>query len=98
MDEMERHIALKSMRISYLFTLIALAVWGIADILSGRGMVIQLYLLIAQNLVHFICTQIFRKQVGDDGWKQSVTDIAVTVLIIIAVALIIPIFFAVRIS
>ena len=67
------------MRISYLFHIDCTCRVGIADILSGRGMVIQSSFNCPESC-SFYSHADFRKQVGDDGWKQSVTDIAVTVL------------------
>lgn len=72
MDEMELAISLKAIRWAYLFTVLALFVWGIRDFICQGTVTMPIYLLIFQNLVYFIATNISKMKVGDEDGKKSI--------------------------
>lgn len=73
MDEMEKDIALRSMRCGFLFTTLALVIWGGISINfeTGADWQIPIYILCIQNIIVFVSRQIYRKKVEDDRWKKD---------------------------
>jgi len=72
MDEMELSISLRAIRWAYLFTVLALLVWGIRDLIDQGAVTTPIYLLIFQNVVYFFATHIARMKVGDEEGKKSI--------------------------
>lgn len=93
MDEMEKEIALKSIRCGFTFTTIALAAWIISGILTGGEWQLPCYILCIQNAVCFIARQLYRKQVDDAGWKKDTVTFITVFMAVLLAAIIIPIFF-----
>jgi uncharacterized membrane protein len=93
MDEMEKVIALKSMRCGFTFTTIALATWIILGIFTRSAWQLPCYILCIQNVVCFIASQLYRKQVDDDDWKKDTVTFISVFMIILLVAMAIPLFF-----
>lgn len=93
MDEMEKDIALKSIRCGFTFTTIALAAWIILGILTGGAWQLPCYILCIQNVVCFVAKQLYRKQVDDAGWKKDTVTFITVFMAVLLAAIIIPIFF-----
>lgn len=93
MDEMEKDIALKSIRCGFTFTTIALAAWIILGILTGGAWQLPCYILCIQNVVCFVAKQLYRKQVDDSGWKKDTVTFITVFMAVLLAAIIIPIFF-----
>lgn len=87
MDEMEQEIALKSIRWSYMFTILALAVWLIYANLTGGNWQLPLYIIVGQNLINFAATQLYRRRVGDEAWKQSVRFMVITIIVLLLIGM-----------
>lgn len=62
MDEMEREISLKSVRIAWFYTVIFLFVWGIYQYLNTSKWGVPFFLLITQNLVLLATQFTFKKR------------------------------------
>lgn len=92
MDEMEKDIALKSMRWGYAFTLLVLGIWMIAANITGGAWQLPFYIICGQNIVCFFARQLYRKQVDDEGWKKDVSRFVIALVIILAAGLFIPLF------
>lgn len=93
MDEMEKDIALKSIRCGFTFTTITLAIWMISGILTDGAWQLPCYILCAQNIVCFVSKQLYRKQVDDAGWKKDTVTFITVFMIVLLAAIIIPFFF-----
>lgn len=66
MDEMEKHISLKSLKIAYAYTIIFLFIWVVIEYISSRTMSsIAFFLLITQNLVLIFSQAYFKNKMGD---------------------------------
>jgi len=72
MDEMEMKISLESLRWAWLFTVIALFVWGVSDFVRTGAVTLPLYLLIAQNAVYLSLMQIFKWRMGDGRGRRAI--------------------------
>lgn len=72
MDEMELAISLRAIRWAYLFTVLALLVWGIRDLICQGTITMPIYLLIFQNVVYFFATNISKMKAGDEDGKKSI--------------------------
>ncbi|MGW8113942.1 hypothetical protein ACVS9P_01940 [Caproicibacterium sp. NSD3] len=71
MDEMELAISLRAIRWAYLFTALALFVWGTRDLICQGKITMPIYLLIFQNLVYYFSTIISKIKVGDEEEKKA---------------------------
>ncbi|WP_130862771.1 hypothetical protein [Bacilliculturomica massiliensis] len=92
MDEMEMDISLKSMRWSYLFTLLVLAAWAGYSCFTGGNWQLPLYTIIGQNLINFGATLFYRRQMDDEGWKHDVRCMLMILAVILLAGLAIPLF------
>lgn len=92
MDEMEKDIALKSIRSGFAFTTIILVVWGAVGVFTKNEWRVPLYILCTQNLICFISRQLYRKQMDDDRWKKDLSTFVVVFIIVLLIGLLIPFF------
>ena len=84
MDEMELAISLRSIRWAYLFTVLALFGWGLWNFIGQGKITTPFYLLIFQNLVYFLASQIAKMRIGDtEGKKSIILFVLMTVLFLI---------------
>jgi hypothetical protein len=65
MDEMEQYIALKSLKIAYVFTVIFLFIWAVIDMKNNKVNSTALFLLVVQNLILIFSQIYFKKKLGD---------------------------------
>ncbi|WP_160679759.1 hypothetical protein [Clostridium sp. C8-1-8] len=67
MDEMEKHISLKSLKIAYFYTITFLFVWVVIEYISRRTVSssIAFFLLITQNLVLIFSQAYFKNKIGN---------------------------------
>ena len=65
MDEMEQYIALKSLKIAYVFTVIFLFIWAVIDMKNNKVNSTALFLLVVQNLILIFSQFYFKKKLGD---------------------------------
>jgi len=72
MDEMELSITLKGIKWSWIFMVLALAIWGIYDLVKTQSTSLPLILLSLQFIVYFFVTNIFKWKVGDDNGKKMI--------------------------
>jgi len=72
MDEMELRITLKGIKWSWIFMVLALAVWGIYDLVKTQSTSLPLILLSIQFMVYFFVTNISKWKVGDDSGKKLI--------------------------
>jgi hypothetical protein len=93
MDEMEKVIALKSMRFGFAFTSIALGMWIFIGIITGGAWQLPCYILCGQNVACFISRQLYRKQVDDDGWKKDLKTFIAIFTGILLIAFLVPLLF-----
>lgn len=61
-DEMDKYIALKSLRIAYWFTVLFLLIWAIVDLIKGNKHSIALLLFCMQNLLLIFFDRYFRRK------------------------------------
>lgn len=81
MDEMELAISLQAIRWAYLFTVVALFVWGIRDFICQGTITTPSFLLIFQNMIYFFAFQIAKMKVGDNEGRKSIILSAVLTLV-----------------
>ena len=79
MDEMEMAISLRAIRWAYLFTVIALFVWGIRDSICQGKITMPLFLLICQGLVYYFSNYISTVKAGDEEGKKNLGFVLLTV-------------------
>lgn len=92
LDEMEKEIITRSTIHAYKFMVIALLIWCISAALSHQNWGIPFYIILSQSLVKFIAKQIYRHQVEDERWKNSLLSLTIIATIIVfAILFIIPI-------
>ena len=92
LDEMEKTILTRSTIHAYNFMLLVLLIWCISAALSHQNWGIPFYIILAQSLVKFIAKQIYRHQVDDERWKNSLISLTIIATIIVfAILFVIPI-------
>jgi hypothetical protein len=65
MDEMEKHITLKSLKITYAYTIIFLFIWVVIEYIINRTTSnLAFFLLITQNLVLIFSQVYFKNKMG----------------------------------
>ena len=84
MDEMELAISLRSIRWAYLFTVLALFGWGLRDFIVQGTITAPFYLLIFQNLVYYLASQIAKMKAGDAEGKKSILLFALLTVLFLA--------------
>lgn len=85
MDEMELSITQKGIKWSWVFMVLALAVWGTYDLVKTQATSLPLILLSLQFIVYFFVTNVSKWKVGDDsGRKMIVWYLGAVLLILIA--------------
>ncbi|MCI1965265.1 MAG: hypothetical protein LKJ17_03935 [Oscillospiraceae bacterium] len=72
MDEMETKIALESIRWCWFFTVVALFLWSVLDIVKTGKATLPCYLLAFQNLIYFFATQIGKWKAGDERGRKAI--------------------------
>ena len=71
MDEMEMNINLKAIKWSWLFTVIALFAWFVYNFIQTHTFSLAFYLLIMQNLIYFLVSQISKWKMGDENGHKG---------------------------
>lgn len=72
MDEMEMHIALKSVRIAWVYTVVFLLVWIVYEYVTTSEFSYMLFnLLISQNLIFMISQLIFKHRMAGKNEEQD---------------------------
>lgn len=61
-DEMDKYIALKSLKISYWITVLFLLIWGIIDLVKGNRHSVALALFCFQNLLLVFFDRYYRRK------------------------------------
>jgi prepilin signal peptidase PulO-like enzyme (type II secretory pathway) len=92
MDEMEMEISLRAMRWAYLFTVIALFIWGIRDSICQGKITMPLFLLICQGLVYYFSSHISKVKAGDEEEKKNLKFVFLTVAFLVAFSVILLLF------
>jgi hypothetical protein len=66
MDEMEKYITLKCLKITYAYTIIFLFIWVVIEYIINRTTSnLTFFLLITQNLVLIFSQVYFKNKIGD---------------------------------
>lgn len=66
MDEMEKYISLKSLKITYAYTIIFLFIWVVIEYISKRTTSsTAFFLLITQNLILIFSQAYFKNKMAD---------------------------------
>ena len=85
MDEMEKEITLKSIRVSWSLIAILLFGWGIKNYIDGLGQTLPMVLFTFQVVIVLISKYIYMIKVDDKGSKGSlVKSIIVVSLLVLA--------------
>lgn len=67
MDEMEMYISLKSIKISWFYTVTFLFIWGLHDYITKSKYELPFFLFITQNVILLVCQLILKhRMVGKD--------------------------------
>lgn len=61
-DELEKYIALKSLKISYWFTVSFLLIWGVTDLVKGNRHSVALALFCIQNLLLLFFERYYKRK------------------------------------
>ena len=64
-DEMDKYIALKSLKISYFFTVAFLLVWAIIDLAEGNRHSLALLLFCIQNSLLVFFNRYYRRKLSE---------------------------------
>jgi formate hydrogenlyase subunit 4 len=84
MDEMEKSLTLKSIRVSWVFTVVFLLVWGIINYINGLGQTLPMVLFMLQIIVVLISQRILAMKTGDTVSRMYlITTILFTIAIIV---------------
>ena len=84
MDEMEKMLTLKSIRVSWIFTGGFLLVWGIHNYINGQGQTLPMVLFTLQIVVALISQRILAMKTGDNESKRYlITMILFTIVLIV---------------
>lgn len=76
MDEMQISINFKAIKWSYLFTVIALFLWTLNDLIRLHTISLACFILITQYLIYLFFYQIYKWKMGDaDGRKGLILSI-----------------------
>lgn len=85
MDEMEKMVTLKSIRVSWIFIAIFLFGWGIKNYIDGLGQTLPMVLFISQVVIVIISKYIYMIKLDDKNSKISlVKSIIVASLLVLA--------------
>jgi len=84
MDEMEKLLTLKSIRVSWLFTVVFLLVWGIINYINGLGQTLPMVLFMLQIVVVLISQRILAMKTDD-----TISGIYLIAIILFTIALIV---------
>lgn len=68
-DEMDKYITLKSLRISYWFTVLFLLIWGIIDLSRGNRHSVALLLFLIQNSLFVFFERYYRRKLSEGNEK-----------------------------
>lgn len=83
MDEMEKSLTLKSIRVSWVFTVVFLLVWGIINYINGQGQTLPMVLFMLQIIVVLTSQRILAMKTGDAvSGIYLITTILFTIVLI----------------
>ncbi len=85
MDEMEKMITLKSIRISWSLIAIFLFGWGIKNYIDGLGQTLPMILFTAQVLIVLISRYIYMMKADDNDSRSSLIKVIRVALLLILV-------------
>jgi uncharacterized membrane protein len=68
-DEMDKYIALKSLKIAYWFTVVFLLVWAIIDLVKGNRHSVALMLFCFQNVLLIFFDRYYRRKLCEGNDK-----------------------------
>lgn len=88
MDEMEKVITLKSIRVSWSFVAVFLFGWGIKNYIDGLGETLPMVLFTSQVVIVLISKYIYMIKVDDKDSKASLIKLIVVTLLLILVGFI----------
>lgn len=88
MDEMEKVITLKSIRVSWSFVAVSLFVWGIKNYIDGLGETLPMVLFTSQVVILLISKYIYMIKVDDKDSKGSLIKLIVVTLLLILIGFI----------
>ncbi len=88
MDEMELHLSLNAIRVTWFFTVMALFIWGIWEYVQAGQFTAPMYLFLFQNVLYFLALQVGRWRAGDpDGAKRLLLYVLLLVIFLLAFGL-----------
>ncbi len=79
MDEMEKQITLKSIRVSWALIAIFLFGWGIKNYIDGLGQTLPMVLFTLQVVIFLISKYIYTIKVDDKGSKDNLVKSIIVV-------------------
>jgi uncharacterized membrane-anchored protein len=85
MDEMEKVITLKSIRISWFIIAMFLFGWGIKNYIDGLGQSLPMELFIFQVVIVLISKYIYMVKADDKDSKGSLIKIIIVALIVVLI-------------
>jgi hypothetical protein len=83
MDEMERVITLKSIRVSWIFIAMFLLGWGLKNYINGLGQTLPMVLFISQVVIVIISKYIYMIKVDDKESKGNLVKLVIIISILI---------------
>ena len=88
MDELELHLSLNAIRVSWFFTVLALAAWGIWGYVRTGRFTAPMCLFIFQYLLYFLALQAGKWRTGDpDGARSILLYVLLLVIFLLAFGL-----------
>lgn len=84
MDEMEKVLTLKSIRVSWILVALFLFSWGIKNYFDGLGQTLPMMLFTAQVLIVIISKYIYMIKADDKDSKGSLIKLVIVALLIVA--------------
>ena len=82
MDEMEKELTLKSIRVSWLFTGVFLLAWGILNYINGQGQTLPMVLFTLQIVVALISQRVLFMKTGDNESKRYLVKMILFTIVI----------------
>ena len=80
MDEMELHLSLNAIRVTWFFTVMALFIWGIWEYAQTGRFTEPMYLYLFQNVLYVLALQVGRWRAGD---REGVRGLLLYVLLLV---------------
>ena len=88
MDEMEKEITLKSIRVSWFLIGMFLLGWGIKNYIYGLGNTLPMVLFISQVTIALIAKYIYTIKANDKDSKDSKSSLIKTIIIALLLVLV----------